>query len=95
MFVGFAVYFYYGIKHSSLEEEAEDDAGNIELSVAGPEAVTTVPVPAVPTVVTPARDNYPQPAWEPPADTPQQTSLNVQARNPLFVSTSKFPSWDD
>lgn len=92
LFTGFAVYFYYGIKHSSLEEEAEEDAGNIELKVAGPDAVPSVTV--VPTVVPPAREPYTQP-WEPPADVQQQSSLNVQAKNPLFVSTSQFPSWDD
>lgn len=90
-FPGFGVYFYYGIKHSSLEEE--DDSQNIELSVQTdvghqPPSVhieTKQPPP-------PDSSDYSQP-------TPQQTtaasSLNVQARNPLFVSTSQFPTWDD
>lgn len=103
------MYFYYGIKHSSLEEEQEDDAQNIELSVttditvqppsAGPE---TKMKPQVDPFVTSWDDDYSnsQSQSRTPADTTPQapaptSSLNVSGRNPLFVSTSQFPTWDD
>lgn len=113
MFAGFAVYFYYGIKHSSLEEE--EDLQNIELSVTNvdvEQAAAAAPRPQ-PTVSVPSQepymqswdsDQYSQPSAAPaaapaaPAAAPTSStgsSLNVQARNPLFVSTSKFPTWDD
>lgn len=104
------MYFYYGIKHSSLEEEQEDEAQNIELSVttditiqlptAGPE---TKMKPPVDLFAASWDDDYsnsqsqsttPQTAAPTPAAAPT-SSLNVSARNPLFVSTSQFPKWDD
>ncbi|XP_073973470.1 solute carrier family 7 member 14 isoform X2 [Rhodnius prolixus] len=88
MTIGFLVYFYYGIKHSSLEYEGNEDGvlscetvatprGDMELKrTTNQESGVLAPQQA--------------PAWSAPA--PQQ---QTGAQNPLFVSTTQFPSWDD
>ncbi|XP_039279370.1 probable cationic amino acid transporter [Nilaparvata lugens] len=95
MIIGLLVYFYYGIKHSSLEEE--EDPQNIELSV-----TTEKPPPAQQTVdserETPAWDSasYHQPQQaSSPYTSIQQPPSSGSNRAPLFVSPQQFPTWDD
>ncbi|XP_075213669.1 solute carrier family 7 member 14 [Lycorma delicatula] len=110
MTIGLLVYFYYGIKHSSLEE---DDAQNIELSVtrdisdSHQSAAASTKTHHPPQSET-AHDNYmSSTGWDdsyqpqstgyvqPQPPQNQSNSTTDQSGNPLFVSPAQFPSWDD
>ncbi|RZF43589.1 hypothetical protein LSTR_LSTR008102 [Laodelphax striatellus] len=95
MIIGLLVYFYYGIKHSSLEEE--DDSQNIELSV-----TTDKPAPAPQNVDSEhesaawdsASYHQPQQASSPYTSI-QQPPSSGSSKPPLFVPPTHFPTWDD
>ncbi|CAG2054844.1 unnamed protein product [Timema podura] len=91
MTIGLAVYFYYGIKHSTLEEEAanlEPDNQNIELTLTQDDAAV------------PQQNIYQQ---APPREFNTGitgTSTHAQQQPPpvapdLFIPPQAFPSWDD
>ncbi|XP_067005702.2 solute carrier family 7 member 14 [Anabrus simplex] len=86
MSIGFAVYFVYGIKHSTLEEESQVDADNqnIELTVTSDATAAHSPAPHRP---------------EPFADYSHTMTANApvpaEDRGSLFISEQQFPTWDD
>ncbi|KAK7872859.1 hypothetical protein R5R35_006728 [Gryllus longicercus] len=109
MTIGLGVYFYYGIKHSTLEEEANLDADgqNIELTVtndaagAGGSAPRKPPPPApspsraggAPQASSAAAAAQAFPDYSHALGGP--ASVPPAARGSLFVSQETFPTWDD
>jgi hypothetical protein len=85
------MYFKYGIKHSSLENEedessemrGEDSMHNIELSVTKPQRAAT-----------PAQ---PKPQQQPPptAAAPYYAPDGGISNMGMVMDESQFPSWDD
>ncbi|CAH1394926.1 unnamed protein product [Nezara viridula] len=84
MTIGFLVYFYYGIKHSTLESKET----NIELSGT---VVPTTTVEGEPQWQTSYTVSPKQPQWQ----QPQQQWEPPTQQNPLFVAPTNFPTWDD
>ncbi|XP_026676729.1 cationic amino acid transporter 2-like [Diaphorina citri] len=87
MTLGFIMYFYYGIKHSTLEEGSD----NIELEATVVNSQIKVPKKA------PAKENFEQYDMteydkRPTASSEPKTSYS---KEDLFVPASAFPTWDD
>lgn len=95
------VYFYYGIKHSTLEPPLEEQDERIELKTKSQNRPPQVPPPAtntstsvasvaVATTAATVIDEKPEPK--------RPTNLEPLPANRdgnLFVSPSAFPKWDD
>ncbi|XP_033223446.1 probable cationic amino acid transporter [Belonocnema kinseyi] len=103
MILGFLMYFYYGIKHSSLEEASKSEnlddavagsAGNIELTVTEPSKF----YPAQDRNIYEGQqlDVFGQPIFGSTnfGGTPSQNAAQTQERA-LFVKQESFPTWDD
>ena len=100
------MYFYYGIKHSSLEEGSKSEnlddgvagsAGNIELTVTEP----SKPQPSYPAQDRNIYEGQQLDAFGQPVfgstnfgGTPNQNAPHTQERT-LFVHQDSFPTWDD
>ncbi|KAF6198285.1 hypothetical protein GE061_008033 [Apolygus lucorum] len=87
MTLGFLMYFYYGIKHSSLETGQDSDgvgpSGDLEMKASLPQpdwAAPQLPLRAPPVQTTPIQ---------------VQTSAAPQTGSSYFVDPTNFPSWDD
>nr|CAD7263656.1 unnamed protein product [Timema shepardi] len=92
MTIGLGVYFYYGIKHSTLEEESanlESDNQNIELTLTQDDAAA------------PQQNIYQQASPREFNTGITGTSTHAQQQQPppaapdLFIPPQAFPSWDD
>lgn len=104
LFLGLFVYFYYGIKHSTLEPPVEEDE-KIELKIKSqtkpqnrpphvpPPATTTSASVASAAVATTAATVIDE-KTEPKRPTKLEP-LPANNDNNLFVSPSAFPKWDD
>ncbi|KAK1123422.1 hypothetical protein K0M31_008130 [Melipona bicolor] len=109
MILGFIMYFYYGIKHSSLEEGSTSDnleetvsAGNIELTVT--DTQKQQPQQTQPSYTTTDRsiyegqqlDAFGQPVFGSTnfGGTPSQRPATA-GQSSLFVDQETFPTWDD
>lgn len=99
------MYFYYGIKHSSLEEGNKSDsmddgvenAGNIELTVTEhTKPQSSYPVQDRNIYEGQQLDVFGQPVFGSTnfGGTPNHNASQSQARN-LFVPQDSFPTWDD
>jgi len=88
------MYFKYGIKHSSLENEEDESSGmrgedsmhNIELSVTKPQRAAA-PAPAQPK----SKPQQPPPTAAAPYYAPDGGISNMG----MVMDESQFPSWDD
>ncbi|XP_051162652.1 probable cationic amino acid transporter isoform X1 [Leptopilina boulardi] len=106
MTLGFIMYFYYGIKHSSLEEgnktDSMDDggaetAGNIELTVTEhTKPQSSYPVQDRNIYEGQQLDVFGQPVFGSTnfGGTPNHNASQSQTRN-LFIPQDSFPTWDD
>ncbi|BET02201.1 cationic amino acid [Nesidiocoris tenuis] len=86
MTLGFLMYFYYGIKHSSLETGEDPDAGpsgDLELKASLPQLDWAAPQPPL------------RPHTLSMTPVQVQTSTVPKATGSHFVDPSNFPSWDD
>ena len=91
---GLLMYFKYGIKHSSLENEEDESSGmrgedsmhNIELSVTKPQRAAA-PAPAQPK----SKPQQPPPTAAAPYYAPDGGISNMG----MVMDESQFPSWDD
>lgn len=109
-FSGLFVYFYYGIKNSTLEPRVDEDE-RIELKmkpqtkpanrprqVTTPAATTTARVATAATTVTPTAANTSTAVIDEKTERKRPTNLEpIPANNDsnLFVSPSAFPKWED
>ncbi|KAL1455181.1 hypothetical protein WDU94_009292 [Cyamophila willieti] len=85
MTLGFIMYFYYGIKHSTLEEGSD----NIELEATIVNSQINVPKKG------PEKEKFEQ--YDMTEYDKRPTSSEPQSTYPkdLFVPASAFPTWDD
>ena len=100
------MYFYYGIKHSSLEEGNRSEnindggagsAGNIELTVTE-HSIPQTPYPAQDRSIYEGQqlDAFGQPVFGSTnfGGTPNHNALQSQDRS-MFIQQDSFPTWDD
>uniref|UniRef100_A0A8D9A1L9 Probable cationic amino acid transporter n=1 Tax=Cacopsylla melanoneura TaxID=428564 RepID=A0A8D9A1L9_9HEMI len=86
MTLGFIMYFYYGIKHSTLEEASD----NIEL-----EATIVNTQINVPKKSAPEKDKFEQYDMTEYDKRPSSSEPQTTYPKDLFVPSSAFPTWDD
>ena len=80
-FSGFILYFYYGIKNSSLEAETRAQEAEMAEATEG----MAVPVPGL--------CQSPQPPVHHYAEV--DPSMPTRTSGDLFIAPQAFPSWDD
>ncbi|XP_076758351.1 solute carrier family 7 member 14 [Xylocopa sonorina] len=111
MILGFIMYFYYGIKHSSLEEgnvtenlEENVSAGNIELTVTDTQKQQQQQTHPSPFATTDRSiyegqqlDAFGQPVFGSTnfGGTPSQRPATGAGQTTLFIDQESFPTWDD
>ncbi|XP_065223950.1 cationic amino acid transporter 2 [Planococcus citri] len=101
MTIGFIIYFYYGIKNSTLEqEESAEDQTIVPATNTTPQVqvtqqkvteVSEKPKPKAPVPVAKKVVNEPTQPTRPTTLDPPKSSNKTD----LFVSPSAFPKWDD
>ncbi|XP_006558911.1 cationic amino acid transporter 3 isoform X2 [Apis mellifera] len=108
MILGFIMYFYYGIKHSTLEERNASDnleetvsAGNIELTVTDTQKQQQQQQPSYTTTDRSIYESQQLDAFGQPVfgstnfgGTPSQRPV-ISGQSSLFIDQESFPTWDD
>ncbi|XP_016911217.1 cationic amino acid transporter 3 isoform X2 [Apis cerana] len=108
MILGFIMYFYYGIKHSTLEErnasenlEETVSAGNIELTVTDTQKQQQQQQPSYTTTDRSIYESQQLDAFGQPVfgstnfgGTPSQRPV-ISGQSSLFIDQESFPTWDD